>query len=1306
MSQLNEKRILNPKQIHQIWISLLKVLRKLYSTNSKDDIETANDQPISSFYVPFKDVCLHYEDNEQKQFDSIEYLVQQAINDGLLMHKSKHLNNTDTNTKIDSTEPEHEPDAVLIALPPELNTVTGINGMVGHDRFCFECHLGGNSLIECQLCWRVYHESCVQTAHEFAVQLDLDKKSKFIFNIKNFHCPLCVLSRKFEENSIGSRQFSQEEFNEILSFAYQRFKAKSNQISRSLLRLKDYPFPPLLLSTVITESSSTSSCATTHGMSTLNELSIKLALKYISVKAIDLTEIENKLDESEYTSISDFLGDCLTFKHMIEVVIISAFESNLHRRIHDTLNRMLDACRYEIKEMLGCIDCYQNSNMPNTERHWFCKPCDPPHVLVFAKQKGYPFWPAKVIKPRNVTKFDSFEEVDVRFFGANHERSIVHPSNIMDINSSLIRLCITKPNPSLEKALAELRVHREMLEKLEKGIDSNNSTSEEQNGDGGKVSRTFNKRLIKPSWKMAESNDGAKVKRPKSRASGVKRSRTNTTESESATTHIDSDSDKNDKSNSPNETDIEQEIQDSVERKRTNNIHRSENDDSTSTDVDENVESEIDVPLQKKTKSNGSIKRNDSDQFTGDSNKDIEVDKNVSNGEEATVKRGRGRPRKYFSNDSTIVSPSKKKEKVAAHERRIRKNKILYSPQTQNKAKKVSSDILNQTSSSTSLPVSKGRKSKIFNLVSVNLTPNSSDLIKRRPRSRSPGSGNRLILKNGRKRSISPLKSPKSTNVNASVVSNSSPVSKNTERARRRKQNIERQRQLILARRKQEPILPKHIPPVTATKSSPACLAPNSINKTIISSVCTPLLNKNQNLLLNQSLASPILNNQLNQSSTINHHQISNLNSISDNQAETNSISTKPESSSKSLAADQTDSCQERSEEHYSPSSVLKPLMNGDEQTIENDVKDSTECVVNNCILDTNVQNEIVDEKVEPTKIDRVDDDYDDDDNDNDDDPYQYNDEQLEEEINEYITYQSEKEMYEQQWQLLQQQQQQHLLQQQFAQIPVANNYPVLSNGFVRPSHFTPITEPAQIKKLTDPPKKYLEYSSSMIYSPTIKNRTLVNAYLHEMSNNSFPPSKNDYLAHLILRKDEPEPEPEILSPTRKRGRPPKGSTGDELLDRSGKARSIVEKSYLQESACDRACLMKNIKTFKKFRDFVETQNKEEINKCKREIEELKQEVYKLKNQKIGLEDELSRHRELSKRIDPQFVDQLQDKHRRQISEIKRKQWCVNCEAEAAYFCCFNTNYCSPECQHKHWLSEHKNNCTRNHRTTESIKND
>ncbi|KAI2809428.1 PWWP domain [Blomia tropicalis] len=1167
MSQLNEKRILNPKQIHQIWISLLKVLRKLYSTNSKDDIETANDQPISSFYVPFKDVCLHYEDNEQKQFDSIEYLVQQAINDGLLMHKSKHLNNTDTNTKIDSTEPEHEPDAVLIALPPELNTVTGINGMVGHDRFCFECHLGGNSLIECQLCWRVYHESCVQTAHEFAVQLDLDKKSKFIFNIKNFHCPLCVLSRKFEENSIGSRQFSQEEFNEILSFAYQRFKAKSNQISRSLLRLKDYPFPPLLLSTVITESSSTSSCATTHGMSTLNELSIKLALKYISVKAIDLTEIENKLDESEYTSISDFLGDCLTFKHMIEVVIISAFESNLHRRIHDTLNRMLDACRYEIKEMLGCIDCYQNSNMPNTERHWFCKPCDPPHVLVFAKQKGYPFWPAKVIKPRNVTKFDSFEEVDVRFFGANHERSIVHPSNIMDINSSLIRLCITKPNPSLEKALAELRVHREMLEKLEKGIDSNNSTSEEQNGDGGKVSRTFNKRLIKPSWKMAESNDGAKVKRPKSRASGVKRSRTNTTESESATTHIDSDSDKNDKSNSPNETDIEQEIQDSVERKRTNNVHRSENDDSTSTDVDENVESEIDVPLQKKTKSNGSIKRNDSDQFTGDSNKDIEVDKNVSNGEEATVKRGRGRPRKYFSNDSTIVSPSKKKEKVAAHERRIRKNKILYSPQTQNKAKKVSSDILNQTSSSTSLPVSKGRKSKIFNLFRSYKKTSAFQIT---------GSGNRLILKNGRKRSISPLKSPKSTNVNASVVSNSSPVSKNTERARRRKQNIERQRQLILARRKQEPILPKHIPPVTATKSSPACLAPNSINKTIISSVCTPLLNKNQNLLLNQSLASPILNNQLNQSSTINHHQISNLNSISDNQAETNSISTKPESSSKSLAADQTDSCQERSEEHYSPSSVLKPLMNGDEQTIEND--------------------------------------------------------------------------------------------------------------------------------------KYLEYSSSMIYSPTIKNRTLVNAYLHEMSNNSFPPSKNDYLAHLILRKDEPEPEPEILSPTRKRGRPPKGSTGDELLDRSGKARSIVEKSYLQESACDRACLMKNIKTFKKFRDFVETQNKEEINKCKREIEELKQEVYKLKNQKIGLEDELSRHRELSKRIDPQFVDQLQDKHRRQISEIKRKQWCVNCEAEAAYFWlvyfCFNTNYCSPECQHKHWLSEHKNNCTRNHRTTESIKND
>ena len=42
---------------------------------------------------------------------------------------------------------------------------------------------------------------------------------------------------------------------------------------------------------------------------------------------------------------------------------------------------------------------------------------DPPHELVYAKQKGFTFWPAKVIK---ITQ----EGYDVRFFGGWHQRSV------------------------------------------------------------------------------------------------------------------------------------------------------------------------------------------------------------------------------------------------------------------------------------------------------------------------------------------------------------------------------------------------------------------------------------------------------------------------------------------------------------------------------------------------------------------------------------------------------------------------------------------------------------------------------------------------------------------------------------------------------------------------------------------------------------------------------------------------------------------------------------------------------------------
>jgi hypothetical protein len=45
--------------------------------------------------------------------------------------------------------------------------------------------------------------------------------------------------------------------------------------------------------------------------------------------------------------------------------------------------------------------------------------------------------------------------------------------------------------------------------------------------------------------------------------------------------------------------------------------------------------------------------------------------------------------------------------------------------------------------------------------------------------------------------------------------------------------------------------------------------------------------------------------------------------------------------------------------------------------------------------------------------------------------------------------------------------------------------------------------------------------------------------------------------------------------------------------------------------------------------------------------------------------------------------------------EIKRKQWCSFCTKEANYFCCWNSSYCSYQCQIKHW-PEHLHGCQQN----------
>ena len=67
-----------------------------------------------------------------------------------------------------------------------------------------------------------------------------------------------------------------------------------------------------------------------------------------------------------------------------------------------------------MQEIENCPDCYMNAHTKKDT--WFVAACRIPHLLVWAKLKGFPFWPGKAMR------INSDENVDVRFFGA-HDRA-------------------------------------------------------------------------------------------------------------------------------------------------------------------------------------------------------------------------------------------------------------------------------------------------------------------------------------------------------------------------------------------------------------------------------------------------------------------------------------------------------------------------------------------------------------------------------------------------------------------------------------------------------------------------------------------------------------------------------------------------------------------------------------------------------------------------------------------------------------------------------------------------------------------
>lgn len=74
---------------------------------------------------------------------------------------------------------------------------------------------------------------------------------------------------------------------------------------------------------------------------------------------------------------------------------------------------LVKSVKQESIEIESCSECYFAAN---TKENWFIDVCSKPHLIVWAKLKGFPFWPAKVMG------ISMNSMVSVRFFG-DHDRA-------------------------------------------------------------------------------------------------------------------------------------------------------------------------------------------------------------------------------------------------------------------------------------------------------------------------------------------------------------------------------------------------------------------------------------------------------------------------------------------------------------------------------------------------------------------------------------------------------------------------------------------------------------------------------------------------------------------------------------------------------------------------------------------------------------------------------------------------------------------------------------------------------------------
>uniref|UniRef100_A0A0S7EWD1 PKCB1 n=1 Tax=Poeciliopsis prolifica TaxID=188132 RepID=A0A0S7EWD1_9TELE len=163
---------------------------------------------------------------------------------------------------------------------------------------------------------------------------------------------------------------------------------------------------------------------------------------------MDLSTIEKNVKKKMYGCTEAFLAD---MKWILHNCII--YNGGNHK-LTATAKVIVKICEHEMNEIEVCPECYLSSCQKR--ENWFCEPCSQPHPLVWAKLKGFPFWPAKALREKD-------GQVDARFFG-QHDRAWV-PINNCYLMSKEIPFSVKKTKSIFNSAMQEMEVYVENIRK-------------------------------------------------------------------------------------------------------------------------------------------------------------------------------------------------------------------------------------------------------------------------------------------------------------------------------------------------------------------------------------------------------------------------------------------------------------------------------------------------------------------------------------------------------------------------------------------------------------------------------------------------------------------------------------------------------------------------------------------------------------------------------------------------------------------------------------------------------------------------